>query len=186
MSVIYLWAIHLLPPNDNRTKESCALTKALRLLSTALSDANDHHSLKVIHTIQAEVLLAYYLYTCGRFAEGRCHVSAAVALCVSFRIHQIGSSVSSSSEIKPPLVLTTSDGSSPLVLLPTATSIEQGERIRGWWNVYVLDKSWSAVLGLPSTLADNLHIDTPWPLDADVYEQVHSSFGLPLCLNSAD
>ncbi|KAJ4485703.1 hypothetical protein J3R30DRAFT_1394854 [Lentinula aciculospora] len=49
------------------------------------------HPQKVLHTIQAEVLLANYFFSSGRLLEGRYHVSTAMSLCVGSGLNKIHS-----------------------------------------------------------------------------------------------
>lgn len=53
--------------------------------------------------------------------------------------------------------------------------IEEGERINAFWVSFAQDRVWAVVLGVPTAIFDVdgvTQIDTPWPLDMDVYERV--------------
>jgi hypothetical protein len=139
------------------------LSRAVRQISTALSG---NHPKKVLHIMQAEVLLANYFFRTSRFLEGRYHYNAAVSLSIGAGLHKIRAT-------RPllPVVHFTAD----IVPAPEDT-IEEGEMINGFWTVFILDRWWCACLGTPSLIADSeelgTQIDTPWPLDTEGYERV--------------
>lgn len=57
-------------------------------------------------------------------------------------------------------------------------AVELGERIRVFWTVFILDRCWSASLGVPCALIESepsSQIDTPWPLEISDYEKVITS-----------
>ena len=62
--------------------------------------------------------------------------------------------------------------------LDSLDSIEEGERIDAFWQVYILDKAWAVALKSPSSISEDglwgTQIDTPWPLRMQEYEQVRS------------
>ena len=154
----YLFAIRI--SNDPLVKpnETAYLTRATQEAATALSGNHPH---KVMHSIQAEILLAIYFFSIGRFFEGKYHVASAVATALSAGLHKLRSS-----------------GSTSLVTLPPHRDmIEEGERIICAWNVFNLDKCWAIALNDPPNFEYSSHalaskIDTPWPLDMDEFEQV--------------
>ena len=154
----YLFAIRI--SNDPLVKpnETAYLTRATQEAATALSG---NHPQKVIHSIQAEVLLATYFFSIGRFFEGKYHVANAVSTAVSAGLHKLRSS----------------GPTSPVTLSPHRDAIEEGERIICAWNVFNLDKSWAVALDDSPNFEHSTHalaakIDTPWPLDMDEFEQV--------------
>ncbi|CAK5271863.1 unnamed protein product [Mycena citricolor] len=152
-SALNLWSIHLSRERSLLVHEPDFLTRALALASRGLVD---NHPQRLLHTIQAEVLLAYYFFSSGRFLEGKYHTFAAVSLSLSSSLHLIRAAG------HPP--------SSPLPVSKDA--IDEGERICAWWTVMVLDRCWSAGLGESPGLsyADSLQIvDTPWPLESEEY-----------------
>lgn len=147
--------------------ENIFLTRSLTLVSNALSGDHPH---KVIYALQAEILLCNYFFRNGRLLEGQYHTSAAVSLAISCGLWRIRSS--------RPNVPAVGQISGPASLLPPANNlIEEGERIRGFWTVLILDKSWAVALNSRSHFSDRendpgTQIDTPWPLDIEGYEQV--------------
>ena len=154
----YLFAIRI--SNDPLVKpnETTYLTRATQEAATALSGNHPH---KIIHSIQAEVLLATYFFSNGRFFEGKYHVANAVSTAVSAGLHKIRST--------SPTTLVT--------LPPHRDMIEEGERIICAWTVFNLDKCWAVALDDAPNFEHSTHtlaakIDTPWPLDMDEFEQV--------------
>ncbi|RPD60171.1 hypothetical protein L227DRAFT_502556 [Lentinus tigrinus ALCF2SS1-6] len=161
LNAVYLWGAHLSTSQNIRAYEATFLTRATSALSSALRDS--HYT--VMNLIQAELLMANYFFTTSRFLEGRYHCSAAVALVLSCRLGKIRSSAD--------------QGHGHGVqgrennLPPPRDAIEEGERIRGFWYVYALDKTWAVALGSPSHFNGahtGSHVDTPWPLEMAQYE----------------
>jgi Fungal specific transcription factor domain len=154
----YLFAIRISDDLLVKPNETAYLSRATQEAATALSGSHPH---KVIHSIQAEVLLAIYFFSKGRFFEGKYHVANAVSTTVSAGLHKLRSS-----------------GPTSLVTLPShRDAIEEGERIICAWNVFNLDKCWAIALNDSPNFEHSTHalaakIDTPWPLDMDEFEQV--------------
>ena len=120
-----------------------------------------NHPQKIMHSIQAEILLANYFFSIGRLFEGRYHVSNAASTAISSGLHKLRSS-------RPV---------TPTTLPLQRDMIEEGERIICAWNVLNLDKCWAVALEDPPNFEFSSHtlaakIDTPWPLDMDEFEQV--------------
>ena len=154
----YLFAI--LISNDPLVKpnEAAYVQRATQEAATALSG---NHPQKVMHSIQAEVLLATYFFSTGSFFQGKYHVANAVSTAVSAGLHKLRSS----------------GPTSPVTLPPHRDVIEEGERIICAWNVFNLDKCWAVALDDTPNFEHSTHalaakIDTPWPLDMDEFEQV--------------
>ena len=122
------------------------------------SNLSGSHPVKILHGIQAEVLLAYYFIANSRYPEARYHIAAAVSMSIYAGLHKIG----------PPITT---------VLLPPRDSIEEGERVIGIWSVLILDRSLAISLGeapqmiFPSDDPSS-KFETPWPLDMGEYAQV--------------
>ena len=155
----YLFAI--LISNDPLVKpnEGAYLKRANQEAATALSGNHPH---KVMHSIQAEVLLANYYISTGKFFEGKYHIANAVSTAISAGLHKLRSS----------------GPSSPVTIPPHRDVIEEGERIICAWNVFNLDKCWAVALNDTPNFEYSTHalaakIDTPWPLDMDEFEQVN-------------
>ena len=173
LNAVYLCGAHLSTSNTIRGYEPAFLARATTALSSALRDS--HYN--VMHLIQAEVLVANYFFSMSRFLEGRYHCSAAVALALSCRLTKVrsaadgppthGRAAATHMHIEP--------RQNQHLPLPR-DAIEEGERIRGFWSVYALDKSWAVALGSPShfngVAQSGTHIDTPWPLEMAQFEAV--------------
>ncbi|KAJ6608825.1 hypothetical protein B0H10DRAFT_1955051 [Mycena sp. CBHHK59/15] len=123
------------------------------------------HPHRVIHSIQAEVLLSLYYLTLGRPVEGIYHSSAAVSLAISSELHLIRSS----HLIQPYFgVLVTT-------FPPPVDALEEGERINAFWMVLIVNNYWVAAHGSPSAISYDTPIDTPWPLNLEDYNSVSGS-----------
>ena len=62
-----------------------------------------------------------------------------------------------------------------VVLPEPRDQIEEGERINAFWMSFAQDRVWAVVLGVPTSIFDVdgvTQIDTPWPLEMEVYERV--------------
>ena len=174
LNAVFLWGAHVSTSNTIRSYEPTFLARATAAFSSALRDS--HYN--VMHLIQAEVLFANYFFSMSRFLEGRYHCSAAVALALSCRLTKVRSSADG------PLLHGVHAAAAHMHieprqnqhLPPPRDAIEEGERIRGFWYVYALDKSWAVALGSPShfngVAQSGTHIDTPWPLEMAQFEAV--------------
>lgn len=153
-----LWCIYLSKDavtQDSERHEEMYLSRA----TGAITDVSDTpHSM--IHAIQAQVLIATYLFSTNRVNEGNQFVMYAVATVLASGLHKIRST----------------NGDLRSTLPPPRNSTEEGERILAAWTVFILDRSWAANLGQTPQMtfsADHLEdsLDTPWPLDIDSYVQ---------------
>jgi len=159
LSAVYLWGLRLSGQPNLMAQEPTFLARALNLTSKGLSDT---HPQRVMHTLQAEVLLSYFFFASGRSLEGKYHTAGAVSLSLSSSLHLIRSE----------------NHSSPGILPPPADTVEEGERIHAWWTVMVLDGCWAVGLCETPGFAhrDSLAmVDTPWPLESDDYAKGHLS-----------
>lgn len=166
LAAVYLWGVCLSQDEALLAQERDYLVLALQLLAHEL--ASDHPD-KIMHSIQAEVLLAVYFFRAGRFLEGKYHASAATSLAISSGLHRIRSVTATNS------ILHTLDDVLPIPM----DEVEEAGRIAGFWSVYVLNTCWSAVLRSPPSCAfdsPGLHIDTPWPLEFEQYKNVSCLF----------
>ncbi|PPQ73276.1 hypothetical protein CVT24_009931 [Panaeolus cyanescens] len=158
---IYLWAIHISTDPAIKSNEGSYLTRAIQEAATGLSV---DHPAKIMHSIQAEVLLSSYFFANGRFFEGKYHVANAVSTALSAGLHKIRSANGGSRSSTPP------------PLAPPRDATEEGERIIGAWTVFTLDKAWAVALEHAPNFehSDNpmsTKVDTPWPLEMEQFEQ---------------
>ncbi|KAH9922617.1 uncharacterized protein B0H18DRAFT_1120793 [Fomitopsis serialis] len=123
---------------------SPALTNAVCLWGALKTPLVNMPASTIIHTIQANVLLANYHFATGRMLEGQHYCNAAVALTLSSRLYSIRTMQDQQRS--------GSFHAMEFDLSPPNDAIEEGERIRAFWH---------ASTGPP--------IDTPWPMEADDY-----------------
>ena len=130
------------------------------------------HGHAIIAVLQAEVLLANYFFSLGRFLEGKYHTSAATSLAITCRLNSLGVPQNIN-----PLGMNLIHGQyMGFTAADNGGAVNQGERVNAFWTVYILDKCWSVALGSPPSIAENsshgVRISTPWPLSMAQYEQV--------------
>lgn len=172
LSTVYAWGAALTDNPDLKQNSEGYVKRATQLVSAALRGGGNLSRTNVVHVIQSEVLLASYFFNSGMFVEGRQHVATAVSLVLSHGLHKIASHTLSD----PSLMHLVPAADMEMSLPPAVDRIEEGERICAFWQVYILDKTWSAVLGRPSLLVENgtvsSSVDTPWPLATEQYVEV--------------
>ncbi|KAK0186050.1 hypothetical protein F5146DRAFT_166538 [Armillaria mellea] len=156
LTTIYLWGTKLSGLPNSTEIEGELITRALSQVSTL----EGNHPHKIIHTIQARYLLAYYLFSSGRFLEGKYHVSMAVSLVKASGIVKIRSDQIDTRESS--------------VLRAAQDPIEEGERVDACWNMLILDKCWAVALASPTNIVcpsddPRDQVDTPWPLEVEAY-----------------
>ncbi|KAJ4485845.1 Zn(2)-Cys(6) binuclear cluster domain-containing protein [Lentinula aciculospora] len=169
LSAVYLLGLHLSGDADNQ--EHVYLARALAHTANILSSTHPH---RIIHAIQAEILLSVYFFRTGRILEGKYHMSAAVSLTLGAQLHKIRASPTGSGNIAIISLFQQFNVAGPL-LTPPSDQIEEGERINAFWMVYTLSNCWGVAVGTLSSAVFESHgstIDTPWPLDMADYEQV--------------
>lgn len=168
INAVYLWGTHLSPALAKTYDEHTFLHNSLYYLSKDLSSS---HPNRVLHGIQAEVLLSYYYLKNGKVLEGNYHANAAVSLSLSAGLHRIRAPGT-------PNVLEGHTRSSNVALPPPANGIEEGERIDAFWAVLILNSYWVAIHESHSMFYDlqNVGVDTPWPMDVTEYEQVRDVY----------
>ncbi|KAF7322228.1 Fungal-trans domain-containing protein [Mycena kentingensis (nom. inval.)] len=141
MNAIYLWACFISRPEPLSQHEEHYLTMALDSLRDALREG--HHKTLVDIDI-----------------EGSYHASAAAALAVQCGLQ----------EPEPEATPRTDDwfsGSGDDEMKPLKMDLRHGERALAFWQVYNLDRCWSAVLNKATVIPDG---NTPWPLDLAEYQ----------------
>ncbi|TBU47486.1 hypothetical protein BD309DRAFT_988049 [Dichomitus squalens] len=159
LKVIYLIGAKLSNVPQMLAQEQAYLTRALQVLPTALPE--DPRS--AIYVMQAEVLLANYFFNNNRQLEGVYHTNAAVSIAMASKLHIIRSAGRSRS-----------GDSSTYRLPPPADALEEGERINGFWTVFVMDRCWAVASGSTPAFTDDeasgTQIDTPWPMELSRYQ----------------
>ncbi|KAJ3872732.1 hypothetical protein F5051DRAFT_479614, partial [Lentinula edodes] len=164
LSTVYLWGIHLSPQAQRKDLEHILLMRALRDTASDLSTANPHPH-RFMHTIQAETLLGYYFFRNGNILEAKRHASSAASLALGCGLNTLRSSNEQQ------------QWSSNINLPPPQDPIEEGERINGFWTVFTLYRDVAVTVDPPRSVcgifdAPGCQIDTPWPLDMDMYRKV--------------
>ncbi|KAJ7720021.1 hypothetical protein B0H16DRAFT_1336247 [Mycena metata] len=155
LASVYLWGLRLSNQPQMGSQEALFLARALGLTVKGLSGI---HPQRVMHNLQAEVLLAYYFFACGRLLEGKYHSAAAVSLSLSSGLHLTRSA----------------NGGTSGALPNVQDAVEEGERIHACWIVMVLDTAWAVALEESPHLNYQQHayaFDAPWPLEMDDYEK---------------
>lgn len=165
LSAVYLWGVHLSKTEDFGRYEAAFLSLSLRNTADGLSGG---HPDKVLHGIQAELLLAQYFLRNARIPEAKYHTTAAASLALSFGLGKIRTTDQS---------IDHGQFGSRDILPSPSDAMEEGERIRAFWAVMTLNSVLSAADGSPSSIsyiAPGTRIDTPWPLDSEHYSEVAS------------
>ncbi|KAJ7023359.1 hypothetical protein C8F04DRAFT_1134562 [Mycena alexandri] len=163
LNAIYMWGAHL---SSDDQRELHFKHKALQFVATELTPVS------FLYTIQAEVLLSYYFFRTGHFLEARAHTATAVALALGGGLHQIRSL----NHPDIPVIEITEENEQGVHLPAPRDSIEEGERINGFWAVFMLQKNLSVALEPASRVngifeTSGMQIDTPWPLEMNEYKQ---------------
>ncbi|THU85456.1 hypothetical protein K435DRAFT_843254 [Dendrothele bispora CBS 962.96] len=168
LSTIYLFGSYLSPSNEMSNMQPAFLSRAIHdaVQGFSLSDPQ-----RVLHCIQAECLLAQYLFTQGRILEGKYRISTAVSIVLGSGFHKIRSAeqLHWSSHAS-----TANLGVGVNALPPPRDYVEEGERINALWTVLILNHCWTAADGSPSNISYDVpesRIDAPWPLDTGSYAQ---------------
>ncbi|KAK6969177.1 transcriptional activator protein acu-15 [Favolaschia claudopus] len=171
LSVVYMWGSRLShAPRHTVYNEDAFLVCTLQNIH---QDLGGNHPHRVIHAIQAEVLLSLYYLTLGRPVEGIYHSSAAVSLAISANLHLI----------KSPHHLVVDQpcfGVLESNFSPPAHAREECERINAFWTAVIVTNYWVAAHGSPSALPyRDTPIDTPWPHDVEDYVSIAGGMSPP-------
>ncbi|KAK7059371.1 hypothetical protein R3P38DRAFT_2836062 [Favolaschia claudopus] len=160
-NALYMWGAHL---SSDRQRELDFKQITLQTVDAELTPET------FIHTIQTQVLLAYYSFRTGHFLEARAHTATAVALTLGAGLHVIRSL----NHPDAPIVKIQEENDQETRLQASADLVEEGERINGFWTVYMLQKNLTVALEPRSRVCGvfetaGMPIDTPWPLEMKDY-----------------
>ncbi|KAI0047936.1 hypothetical protein FA95DRAFT_1572220 [Auriscalpium vulgare] len=159
MHAIFLWACAFSRTPSLSRHEPLYLARALAFLSDAMQTVD-----RIIDVLQGCCLIALYLLSHGRLAEGSQYLSTAASFALQWGLHR-----QVSEQPNPGLGL-----ESHFVLPPARDTVEQGERVLAFWQVYYLDQCWSVLLRRPAIIHDGRDllsaITVPWPQDISDYE----------------
>lgn len=166
LSAVYLWGVHMSHSASLITQERDIMTMALQNTAT---DPLSAHPSKDLHTLQAEVLISYYLLRVGRLLEAKTHAAAALSLALGCRLHTIRPS--------SPYDLSASSLLSDNTRYPPWRSIEEDERINGFWAVFTLHKYIAVASEIPlnlrkASIGSGTQIDAQWACDCLSYVDV--------------
>ncbi|KAJ7766212.1 hypothetical protein B0H16DRAFT_1687213 [Mycena metata] len=169
LCVVYLYGVHLSQSQPLLASEPVFLKQAQHNVSTEISVHT--HPMHMLHTIQARVLLSTYLFRTKRFLEAEFYANGAATLVLSYQLHKIRSARPGT----PPL-LGVQIPLGEVYPTPPTDAIEEGERIRAFWEVACLQSNLNIALNAASGAfcilesPGGAEIDTPWPLDLADYE----------------
>jgi len=163
---VQLMGTHFSQPESQQVQETPFLILSVQNTATDLFSS---HPNKLLHTLQAEILLAYYFLRTGSLLEAKVHTGAAVSIALGAGLHKIRSA----NMVVPSTIALIQD--QPYSLPPPLSGIEEAERINGFWAVLTLHKFITAALEPPANVcgaleAPGMQIDTPWPVDMDTIE----------------
>ncbi|KAJ6593123.1 hypothetical protein B0H19DRAFT_1365280 [Mycena capillaripes] len=160
---IYMWGANL--SSDSQLE----LHYKHKVLQFASTDPVPPTTL--LHSIQAEVLLSYYFFHTGHSSEARAHTATAVALALGGGLHQIRSFNRPAAP-----VIRIRGGGEGIHFRAPGDALEEGERINGFWAVFMLQKNLSVTLEPAVGVCvcgvfevGGLQVDTPWPLEIEDY-----------------
>ncbi|KAF5372112.1 hypothetical protein D9758_005031 [Tetrapyrgos nigripes] len=197
LSTVLLCGFHLSPadyPNRSPVRDSSSssrsqtqtqkqeheyLLRALRdtaveLCSISHGEVNPYPMQRslMLQTIQAEVLLSHYFFRTANITEAKRHASSAASLALASNLHRVWPTSTASTPPTPG----TQASSYPGVTGAGPDAVEEGERINGFWAVFVLYRNLAVAVDPPSEVcgvfdAPGMQIDTPWPLDMENYKE---------------
>lgn len=155
LNAVSLWAIRVSPGPiaDSIYSEEELLGRVIHHLGRDVATIEGSQQ-RLLHLIQAEVLLSLYYLDSGRFLEGNYHCAGATSLAFSVGLHQLGTP---SQRPYPPLVI------SGVTTPASADNIRAREEIDAFWSVVILNNYFVAVSGIPSNIPCDARISTPWP-----------------------
>ena len=171
IAAVCLWGCHLSPPGSAFSSiETRMLRVALHQRSTMIMN-HETNARRVLHSVQAEILLAFYFYRRGTLIEAKVHAAAAASFVTGTGMQGIHSIIE-----EPPRELEVVGNGHASYLPPPRNVPETGELINGFWEAYLIANQLASV----STTADcteifdapHLLINCPWPLDTRSYREV--------------
>ncbi|KAF7302431.1 hypothetical protein HMN09_00877100 [Mycena chlorophos] len=155
LPAVYLAAVSISQSPSVKMHEAVFRGRALAAARHALVGPGLLDPHRLLHALQAEVILAWYFYAAGKPVEGLYHTATAVSLGVS-------------SGIFGPSYGHTRLGSDP----NADTGVFERVRIDACWAVVFLDRTWSVVMNtLPNWTSP---VQTPWPGEVGVSVSVYS------------
>ncbi|KAJ6505326.1 hypothetical protein C8R45DRAFT_972346 [Mycena sanguinolenta] len=163
LSAVYMWGARLSASQGDTPRHPVYNQDAFLVctLQNIHQDLAGNHPQRVMHAIQAEILLSMYYLTLGRPVEGAYHSSAAVSLAISANLHLITSH-------RFPACQQPCFGVLETPLPPPLDPREENERIRAFWTTVIVNNYWRATHNSPSAISYlDTPIETPWPRELD-------------------
>ncbi|KAF7350560.1 Transcriptional activator protein acu-15 [Mycena sanguinolenta] len=150
LNAVVLWANHISANSiaDSRYSDEQLLARAVHHVARGVAVV-DPSPQRILHMIQAEVLLALYYLDGGRLLEGNYHRAGAASLAFSMGLHQIGSSSQGSYSLNTAQM--GGDG------------LSRTEMIDAFWSVVILNNCFVVASDVPSSIPCDALISTPWP-----------------------
>ncbi|KAF7367900.1 Zn(2)-Cys(6) binuclear cluster domain-containing protein [Mycena sanguinolenta] len=180
LSAVYMWGARLSASQGDTPRHPVYNQEAFLVctLQNIHQDLAGNHPQRVMHAIQAEILLSMYYLTLGRPVEGAYHSSAAVSLAISANLHLIKSS-------RFPASLQPCFGVLETPLPPPVDTREESERIRAFWTTVIVNNYWRAAHASPSAISYlDTPIETPWPRELESHvSNLSPGFGARAELN---
>ncbi|KIL66619.1 hypothetical protein M378DRAFT_9992 [Amanita muscaria Koide BX008] len=124
----YLVGMFLSRDEELSSRQKQTLAAAAQMSAQALSST---HPQRVMHGIQAELMLACYFFAQSRLLEGQYHLATAASTALATGVLKTSK---------------TQNEFSDLLMPPVKDSVEERERINACWTIYYLDYGWAAAL----------------------------------------
>ncbi|KAJ3776329.1 hypothetical protein FB446DRAFT_312834 [Lentinula raphanica] len=196
LSTVYLFGSYLSSTTRSTSSlstssESEAATDTTLLCRALFNVANtlsSSHPMRILHGIQAEILLAVFFFHTGRIIEGKYHLNSAVSLALCEGYHNLGTGENKSNVvlarqemITPNSVpvfrshftsTSTASASIPKSVLEKPMPVfadvmhVHEEKVRAFWMTFALANCWGVVVGSMPSMVFEGHgerINTPWP-----------------------
>ncbi|KAF8826584.1 hypothetical protein HHX47_DHR5000399 [Lentinula edodes] len=168
LSIVQLLGHHLRREQNKKFHDSQEHTFLSLAILHQPNIISSSHPNKVVHAIQAEILLGMYFYHASRPSTAKYHLNAALAMALAAGAHKI------------------CNYDTTLFQYPAGKDPEEerhrimeGEKINGFWVALSLNVCLVVALHSPideilllQTQMSSFSIDTPWPMDIQSYATV--------------
>ncbi|KAJ4473482.1 hypothetical protein C8R41DRAFT_967520 [Lentinula lateritia] len=168
LSIVQLLGHHLRREQNKKSHDSQEHTFLSLAMLHQPNIISSSHPNKVVHAIQAEILLGMYFYHAFRPSTAKYHLNAALAMALAAGAHKIC--------IYDTTLLQYPAGKD---LDEERHRIMEGEKINGFWVALSLNVCLVVALHSPideilllQTQMSSFSIDTPWPMDIQSYATV--------------
>ncbi|KAL1705324.1 hypothetical protein EV121DRAFT_290605 [Schizophyllum commune] len=162
-NAIYLWGAHFAGQRwaEHEARFSESAVHSAQPISFASPGV-------LLESIQAKILLSTYFFRQNRCLEAISFLAAATGMSLAMGLHKDSQGASPTAGFL----------SQSFKLPPAMDFIEEGERIRGFWTVFMQCNATSVIGEFVSPMAaDNgLQVDVPWPLESAAYAEPNFIF----------